>query len=485
MPTSWDWILPIPKVVAAVRQFLHNWTPHKLPWYRHTGYIRGTGREEIEGNNTITQAWKVVAQEVSRPSDDYTSWWDATGPSLVELLQEAHYDSKSQQAHLRFYSKHLNHRLGSWPLRQSQPKRWRSFVSDHFSPIEYSWSWNKGSRDAPKVRFTIELIGPAAGSKHDPFNITAAMDAAQEIASEYPAVDLTWFNHFQSTFVDPHLSLPKADPSPAIASPSSVFLAFDLNHTGEIAMKAYLIPIKAEQTEVSRLTIVSATIDALPSPFPSFSILKDFLSTHPLGLYTSIVGVGVDCIHPSKARLRLYIRSPVTCFDKVIDMLNLEGVLPTLRSAKVFGKFRKLWYQLLSLPPDFPTSSELPSSHHETGGVLYSFDVKPGNALPEAKIYVPVKHYAENDWKAFHGLKSFLDEEGKSQWVEGFEKVLQSVGSRQRPRDIDASEKTATKSMEWKKGRGMQTYVGVGFETEDLTLTSYVAPGILGGLQAP
>ena len=483
MSALWNWISPIPKVVTAIRRFLYNWTPHTLPWYRHTGDIRSRGPEGTEETNTLTQAWQLITGNVSRPSNDLTLWWQATGPSLLELLQEAHYDSKSQQAHLRFYAKYLIHRLGSWPLQQAQLTRWRSFVTDDFSPLEYSWSWNKGARDAPKVRFTIELIGPDAGSVHDPFNITAAVDAAREIASNYADVDLTWFNHFLSSFVDPCLSLPEVDTSPAVASPSSVFLAFDLNHAGGIAMKAYLIPLKAEQTGVSRLTVVSATINALPNPFPSYSILNKFLATHPLGLSTSIVGVGVDCIYPSKARLRLYIRSPVTCFEKAVDMLTLEGVLPTLNSAKSFSKFRKLWYQLLSLSPDFPTSQELPNTSHQTGGILYSFDVKPGNAMPEAKIYVPVKHYAENDSKAFHGLKMFLEEDGKSQWVEGFERALQTVGSRRRLKDIDASEKPTMGSLEWKKGRGMQTYVGIGFEKEDLTLTSYIAPGIFGEVQ--
>ena len=356
-------------------------------------------------------------------------------------------------------------------------------MTDDFSPLEYSWSWNKGPRDAPKVRFTVELIGPAAGSIYDPFNITAAVDTAQEIASNFPDVDLTWFNHFLSAFVDPRLSLPEADSLCALASPSSVFLAFDLNRNGEIAMKAYLIPLKAEQTGVSRLTLVSESIDALQSSFPSFSILEKFLSVHTLGLSTSIVGVGVDCIHPSKARLRIYIRSSVTSFKSVVDMLTLEDALPTLRSATAFGKFEKLWHQLLGLPPDFPTINELPNTSHQTGGILYSFDVKSGNSLPEAKIYVPVKHYAESDWDAFQGLKSFLEEERKSQWADGFERVLQSVGSRQRPRDIDASEEIAMGSLEWDEGRGMQTYVGVGFENDDLALTSYIAPGLFGGLQ--
>ncbi|KAG7001491.1 4-O-dimethylallyl-L-tyrosine synthase [Physcia stellaris] len=483
MSTLWKWVNPCPEIVAAISSFLHGWTPHRLPWHRYASGIGSRGREGSEETDTLTQAWQVVAEVKPRPNDHVTSWWQATGPSLLHMLEEAKYDSHSQQKHLTFYSKHLVHRLGPWPLGQEQPSRWRSFVTDDFSPLEYSWSWNKGSLDAPKVRYTIELVGPEAGSVQDSFNITAAVDTAREIACNSPNVDLTWFNHFLSAFVDPSLPLTllQADSLVATASPSSVFLAFDLNHNGTIAMKAYLIPLKAEQTGTSRLGVVSDTIAALPSPFPSFSILEEFLLTHTLGLSTSIVGVGVDCVHPSKARLRLYVRFSITCFDKVIDMLTLGGTLPTLKSAKALGKFRKLWYQLLSLPSDFPTSSDLPSTNHETGGILYSFDVKPGNVLPEAKIYVPVKHYAENDSKAFYGLKSFLEEEGKSQWIDAFQEVLQSVSSRRRRTGVDGREGNAIGSMEWEKQRGMQTYVGVGFEGDDLALTSYIAPQLFGG----
>lgn len=466
--------------VRGVRQLLYGWTPRSLPWYRHTDTIDHGGRGTADRTpTTLTQAWHVIAREGTPINDDFSFWWQAIGPPLANLLHEAKYDPESQQSHLRFYSKHLAHRLGPRPSQHKQPKSWRSFVTDDFSPLEYSWSWNKGRSDAPKVRYTIELIGPATGSEFDPFNATAALDAAEDIARNYPKVDLTWFYHFLSAFIDPHLPLPSFESSHAIASPSSAFLAFDLNHNGGIAMKAYLIPVKAEQVHVSRLELVSDAIHNLPNDFPSLSILEDFLSAHPLGLPISIVGLGVDCIHPSRARLRLYIRSPHTSFEKVSDVLTLNGKLPTLRSETALMKFRKLWCLVLSLPPEFPAGAELPKADHETGGVLYSFDVKPGNLLPEAKVYIPAKHYAENDGKAFQGLKSFLEEEGKAQCVEGFGRALQSVESR--PWRGNGDEWDSDE--EWKERRGMQTYVGIGFEGDDLALTTYVAPGIYDGLK--
>lgn len=470
--------------VHGVRHFLYDWTPRSLPWYERLDNIDHGGRVAADGaQTTLTQAWDVVARDGTPRNTDFAFWWQATGPPLARLLHEAKYDSKSQQSHLRFYSKYLAHRLGPRPSQHKQPKSWRSFVTDDFSPIEYSWSWNKGLLDTPKVRYTIELVGPAAGSESDPFNAIVAMDAAQDIASNYPNVDLTWFNHFLSAFVDPHLPPPQSGSSDAIASPSSAFLAFDLNHSGGIAMKAYLIPVKAEQVHVSRLELVSDAIHSLPNDFPSLFILQSFLSSHPLGMPTSIVGLGVDCIHPSKARLRLYIRSPHTSLEKVSQVLTLSGALPTLRSEKALLKFRKLWCLVLSLAAEFPADAELRNADHETGGVLYSFDVKPGNLLPETKVYIPAKHYAENDGKAFQGVKTFLEEERKAQWVEGFENSLQSVWSRPWRVAGDKWETDGIGTVRWKERRGVQTYVGIGFEGDDLALTTYIAPGIYHGLR--
>lgn len=468
-------------LVATFRQLFHKRTPGWVSWYRHTTPVKHDSRAGACKTHFPTKAWRVVAQESTPTDEDIAFWWQATGPLTASLLHEANYDLRSQQSHLRFYLKHLVRRLGPRPSADDRPSSWRSFVTDDFSPLEYSWSWNKVSQDPPKIRFTIELIGPGAGSRDDPFNQTANMDAAYEIAATYPYIDLTWLQHFSAAFVDPKLSPSTfSDTSHSTASPSSIFLAFDLAHNGQVAMKAYLIPVKAEQIGVTRLEVVSEAIEALPYAFPSFVTLQRFLSTHPLGRDISIVGLGVDCLDPSRARLRLYIRSPNTSFGKVRDLLTLDGSLPMLGSKDALSRLQKLWYTLLSLPQGFSPDSELEMVGHETGGVLFSFDVKPGNNHPEAKVYVPLKHYSESDGKAWSGLKTYLEQEGKGQWIEGFERGLRSVGLNPGPEE---GNRNGDEQGDWKEGRGMQTYVGVGFEGENLGLTSYLAPGIYGGLK--
>ena len=385
-------------------------------------------------------------------------WWQATGLPLVRMLQQANYDFESQQSHLQFHSSQIVPRLGPEPRENKEPASWRSFVTDSFFPLEYSWSWNKGCADPPKVRYTVELIGSDAGSMIDPHNRFNGLDAAHEIASRWPNVDLTWLLHFFNALVDSRSGPSSTKDQP---SQSTIFLAFDFHPSGGLNMKAYLIPLK--KSDEPCLDVVSQAIRDLEHQsrfrFPAYDLLRGSLSSHPIPRTISVVGLGIDCVEPGKARLRLYVRSTQTSFNSVCEMLSLNGRLPTLESHATMSNVRKIWDLLLSTSPGSPSSAELPGNNHETGGILYSFDVKPQNSLPEPKLYIPIKHYARSDGTAFDGLEIFLRDQSREQWIEKFRNVLDEVGGEG-----------------WKERRGMLTYVGVGLEREDLSLTTYFAP---------
>lgn len=417
----------------------------------------------LDNDSTSIPARQFVRQDVEPAEKDQKFWRQATGLPLARLLQEASYGLESQESTLQFHSSQIIPRLGPQPVEKEDGLKWKSFVTDGFFPLEYSWSWNKGSSDPPKVRYTVELIGPDAGSTIDPYNQFNGLDAARKIASQWPDVDLTWLLHFSTAFIDTSSGLASATNTYNHASSSSIFLAFDFQHRGGLSMKAYLIPVKAEKFGIPRLDVVSQAMYDLEQQskvsFPAYNLLREYLSKHPCSGTTSTVGLGVDCVQPEKARLRLYVRSSQTSFDSVCEMLSLNGFLPTLNSRVTVSNVRKLWNLLLSTSPELSSNAELPRSDHETGGVLYSFDIKPANRLPEAKLYIPVKHYGQSDGTATGAFDTFMREQGREQWVEKFGRVLEQIGGEG-----------------WRERRGMLTYVGVGLEREELSLTSYLAP---------
>ena len=145
---------------------------------------------------TSLDAWTALGAQLVPSNEDAAFWWQMTGSSLALLLQQADYDLESQHQSLLFHFDHVVSRLGARPTSEGLPNGWKSFATDDYSPIEYSRSW--GSEQAsPKVRYTFEAIGPAAGSTSDPFNQMPSVDIVRELG-----VGEQWFNHFSRAFVD-------------------------------------------------------------------------------------------------------------------------------------------------------------------------------------------------------------------------------------------------------------------------------------------
>ena len=92
-----------------------------------------------------------------------------TGPPLALLLLHAGYDLHSQYNGLLFHYQLNCLRLGARPGIDGVPRGWKSFMTDEFSPLEFSWSWDS-SEERPQVRYSIEAIGADAGKAMDPFN---------------------------------------------------------------------------------------------------------------------------------------------------------------------------------------------------------------------------------------------------------------------------------------------------------------------------
>lgn len=54
------------------------------------------------------------------------------------------------------------------------------------------------------------------------------------------------------------------------------------------------------------------------------------------------------------------------------------------------------------------TDQELPQVEHRTAGILYYFEVKANEALPVPKVYIPARHYVQNDFLALERLQLFM-----------------------------------------------------------------------------
>lgn len=330
-------------------------------------------------------------------------------------------------------------------------------MTDDFSPLEYSWNWDSPTAP-PKIRYSIEAIGPLAGNESDPFNQASAIDLCGELDTICPKIDWKLFKMFQGAFCE--TSQPRRDDRSSIkdySSSSSIFLAFELG--AAIATKAYFVPVKAEQRGVSRLSVLTEAIQSLKNQYGGFDAYEKFLefTTTAQGSKFEIIGVAIDCVTPEKSRLKVYVRSPETSFHSVCEVLSLGGRLNAM-STKHHEETKELWWRTLGLSESFSESDELEHKSLQTAGVLYNFDIKAGDDLPQPKLYVPLKQYAQNDLDAAQGLGEFLKRRGKDRFVGNYISAL----------------KRSCLHRELKDGLGFQTYIGVGFQKDgSLALCSY------------
>lgn len=374
-------------------------------------------------------------------------------------MEEAGYDSITLTRGLDFYSRFVVPFLGPRPL-ESRARNWKSFMTDDFSPLEYSWSWD----DTPKIRYSYEPIGTGAGTALDFFNRTRPLQCVDAMRKAVPETDWQWFDTFAQSFYDDQIGSGHAQQGPQdVSSPSAIFLAVEVGKH-ETMGKAYLVPVKAEQTGQTRLAVLTEAIQSAEKgsvTLPAYNILHDYVRAQEAISPFHIIGVAVDCIDPCLSRVKIYLRSQGTAFNHVCSTLSLGGrISPWPTSA--LEELRELWNLVLSLPSDHLDEQELESSSHETSGVLYNFDIKPNNAIPETKIYIPVKHYGRSDRAIAQGLVTFLERHSKAKHTASFLNAIDRLCSYRRLED----------------GCGFQTYISCAIKKGSLHITSYISPEV-------
>lgn len=399
----------------------------------HPGLIDGTVLKEIRTSCSnpphqnkpryLPNAWVMVDKELSGTNPgrnfNHVFWWQSTGIPFAILLEKAGYLIEEQIQHLRFYFEVIVPELGDGPRPDGAVKHWQSFMTDHHSPVEFSWAWNRGT-ELPVIRFSFEPIGEAAGTALDPSNQYAALRFMTN-EHQVDGCDLMWFNHMWKSLIhfdEPHVfsrSVEKCLPRVTESSPSHksrTFLAVELNKSGPM-LKAYYMPVfKAAALGRSAMSVINDAISSLPC-LPQgvrngHKNLLDFLVSNRQGRSLTPEIVATDCIAPEKSRVKIYMRSQFTSLESVIETLCLGDPAVRVRRRVALGEFTRLWDLVFGLPSGGDTHVQLPKVGHRTGGMLYYFSLGGGKSGLTVKAYLPVRHYAKGDWEAAAGLKEYL-----------------------------------------------------------------------------
>ncbi|KAF5011258.1 hypothetical protein FDECE_2611 [Fusarium decemcellulare] len=395
--------------------------------------------------------WKTLDKWLPPFSEDKNWWWKTLGGHLVALLNSADYDLNEQYEALLFLYRWVIPEMG--PRPRSSIAAWKSFVTDDYSPIEYSWKWNFGDK-RPEIRYSIEAMGPSAGTQQDPFNQAATQNLLYNLAKVIPELDLTWFDHFWRELLGP--GTPAASFSGNATGSSTMFVAFEMVRD-RISVKAYFIPVETPELSAAD-QILQAIRCAGCQSLEALDKVESYLSNGDAGSDLRPFMLAIDCVSPDASRLKIYARSTQTSFAFVRNVMTLGGLRTDIDDA--LDKFSALWDRTLDLGPNNSPESKLQSMDHLTSGTCFNFDVGSRSPLPDVKAYIPVRHYARNDLQAALGLLGYLEDRGSTKYSQSYLRTLEALAP---PDSLDQS-------------TGVQTYYAVACQRGDLSLTSYFNP---------
>lgn len=210
------------------------------------------------------------------------------------MFEAAGYDKQSQYIALVFFLQHIAHRLGpaSLPSRQ-----WKSYMTDDFSPLEFSWTWDYNK--PPKLRYGCEPIGQFAGAQNDPFNQASTDALINELKGTNPEINFQVYDVLRSRLV-----LDRKDAHNPIGS--SYMVVFE-PWESSVSMKIYFVFSKPGQ-EAKITGVLGEAMNSLRDydfQLKSLSLFSNYLSKNQSGnpaRHLNFEFVAIDCVHPLEVK---------------------------------------------------------------------------------------------------------------------------------------------------------------------------------------
>ena len=397
--------------------------------------ISVNGHAQDGGSSKAQKPYELLANGLGFPSEDEQFWWNATAPSLGDLMSKANYSPYLQYQYLCFYHQYILRSLGPRPRVDTKPG-WASHLNHVHCPVEPSLNVNGLQEVSSTIRFTVEPIGARAGTAEDPFNQLMGEDLIKSVQPACSSYDLEWFQHFASELYipDSEVSALKARMPPGLQVPQS-FIAFDLARSRpHITPKAYFFPIlKSIQTGTPTHVLTSHAIQKLHrhdlSLNPALALFDDYLSACSSDKIPPVEMISIDCIPSSQSRIKIYPRLHTLSLNAVKDLYTLGGRLrgPVIDAG--VAAFSALWPLLMPIPQDAEDADayEVPRAPDRSAGICFCFEIKPGKAEPEPKFYIPAWHYSKTDLQVAEGLSRFFGSLGWQKLAESYTRNLKET----------------------------------------------------------
>ncbi|PLB52028.1 putative dimethylallyl tryptophan synthase [Aspergillus steynii IBT 23096] len=329
--------------------------------------------------------WRVLGKALGFANRDQELWWLNTSPFFNNLLNQCGYEVHEQYHYLCFYHKHIVPVLGSFIRPGNSPDHLSCFTPEGY-PFELSVNFQE---DRSILRLGCGPVGPFAGTEHDPLNKFMTRELLAKAAQIDPAIDLRWFDYFESQFILPTEQARTVSEHVVRHGRQTSQLAFDLKNGGVVA-KAYVFVLpKSIATGVPTVTLALNAIEGLADADfgSSLALLREYLLPGPDSdaPRSEVMLIGVDCVEPQSSRLKLYLVNTHLCLENMRAFWTLGGRLSDSTTMKGLEIAENLW-NLLGLSDTVYETVDV-----DKLPLTFNYELKEKEQAPKPQLYLPVQ----------------------------------------------------------------------------------------------
>ncbi|KAK6214297.1 hypothetical protein LQW54_004523 [Pestalotiopsis sp. IQ-011] len=345
---------------------------------------------------SVNGSSKAVNAASEFPANQHQDFWKeySTRPLAAFLKHTGVYTPEQQESHLKFLHDVVVPRIGVSPDV-------KSLWTYHGSPFEFSV--NLTDAEDPFVRFVFDPVGGDIGDGvTEPLPQDALLTVIPGLA-EATRADMRWFYQIKEwLFLKKEEVMAVRKEWSAHPRVPQIFFAVDLHGEGR-SLKAYMFPAsKSTATGRSSVDIVMENVRRLEpygdSLVPALDALEAYFPTslEPL----EVDCMAIDCVEPSQARVKIYAQAKLNTIKSVEHVVTYGGAYKNDITDKTMAAVRKIWPLILNDPhvadsDEHQAAPVDPESRYKT--LSYSWEVRPGQAMPDLKIYIHLWLHARDN----------------------------------------------------------------------------------------
>ena len=400
---------------------------YSVVYWDNPFYGSMSDNEVVSDSDNDLIDWMAIKPTYNMMDPDHSFWWNVTRTSIEAMFKHSgkSYTESEQASQLRWWRDFAVPLLGPAP---SSEHRVQSLLNWEGSPYRPSWNF---CQDEATVRLGLdptsidlanpamrghypELTGPDMAAK-DPFRqeITRRLRTALRASTGAASADLSWFDKLtDSMFLTSEEELKLQSQWPANTPPPPLrFLAWGCKGNKR-EFKPYFHPfLKVAGTKKSVQHVIwEAALDLNASIgwklSPALDIVMQYHQERADVMTPGMIGI--DCVDPKKARLKVYAWAQSNTFSVMRDAMTLGGRkvdAETMRGVHILGE---IWHLLLGTWDrsliDSETIRKAVHGKEVDRATILSWEVRNGDMQPEVKIYLPLWVYHDTEQDAIDKL---------------------------------------------------------------------------------